>query len=72
MKYDSNQFASEIAALTHNKEIAFQQYHKICGALEMVQAMQKAALDHEKEVEEKIAEEEKGELEPVPESHEAA
>ena len=50
MKYDSNQFAKEIASLTYNKDIAFQQYHKICGAIEMVEAMQKTALETEKEV----------------------
>ena len=58
--------------MNQNKDIAFQQYLKICGAIEMVQAMQKAVLDHEKEESEKLADEEKGEVEPVPEHSEAA
>lgn len=68
MTYDSNQFAREIAALTHNKEIAFQQYHKICGAIEMVEAMQKTALETEKAVQaekEKLESDENG-FEPAP------
>ena len=71
MQYNSHQLSMELSALNQNKEIAFQQYHKICGAIEMVQAMHKTALEHEKAEEDKLAEKEKGELEPVPESHEA-
>jgi len=72
MQYDSNQLSQELAALHQNKEVAFQQYHKICGAIEMVEAMQKRALETEKEAEAKLADEESSELEPLPEQSEAA
>lgn len=48
-KYDSNQLAQEIASLKSNKETFSQQYHKTCGAIEMLEAMQKRALESEKE-----------------------
>jgi hypothetical protein len=53
MKYDSKQLELNLNALNNNKEITTQQYHKICGAIEMVEAMLKAA----KETEQKEAEE---------------
>lgn len=63
MKYDSNQLSMELVSLNHNKELAFQQYHKICGAVEMLEAMQKTALEHEKEESKNLALEKKGEME---------
>lgn len=48
MQYDSNQLSVEINALKQNKEIALQQFHKICGAIEMVEAMHKKACELEK------------------------
>ena len=68
MMYDSNQLSRELASLYHNKELAFQQYHKVCGAIEMVEAMQKLAIEAEKAEEARLAEAGKCELEPVPES----
>lgn len=55
MKYDSNQLELDLRALRHNKEVTMQQYHKICGAIEIVEAMYKNAL----EAEQKAAEETK-------------
>jgi hypothetical protein len=71
MKYDSNQISLELKALAHNKDLTFQQYHKICGAIEMLEAMQKTALQGEKEEQEKINAEENSEIEPVCESESA-
>jgi|APFre7841882654_1041346.scaffolds.fasta_scaffold191583_3 hypothetical protein len=59
MTYGSQQLSSELSALNQNKEIAFQQYHKICGAIEMVEAMQKICLENEKALQAKKDEEEK-------------
>lgn len=56
MKYDSKQLELDLRALRHNKEVTMQQYHKICGAIEMVEAMHKNAV----ETEQKEAEEAKG------------
>lgn len=47
MKYDSTQLDLDLRALRHNKEVTMQQYHKICGAIEMVEAMHKNALEAE-------------------------
>ena len=47
MKYDSNQLEIDLKALNHNKNITMQQYHKICGAIEIVEAMLKNALEDE-------------------------
>lgn len=55
MKYDSKQLELDLRSLRHNQEITMQQYHKICGAIEMVEAMHKNAL----EAEQKAAEEAK-------------
>lgn len=53
MKYDSKQLELDLRALNHNKEVTMQQYHKICGAIEMVEAMHKNAVETEqKEAEE--------------------
>lgn len=49
MKYDSSQLEIDLKALTHNKEITMQQYHKICGAIEIVEAMLKNAIEYEQE-----------------------
>jgi hypothetical protein len=68
MKYDSEQLSRELASLYHNKELAFQQYHKVCGAIEMVEAMQKLTIEAEKAEQAKLEEAEKCELEPVPET----
>lgn len=68
MKYDSQQLGKELGSLYYNKEVAFQQYHKVCGAIEVLEAMQKESLNAEKEEQARIAAEEtaKCELEPVP------
>lgn len=47
MMYDSTQLDLDLRALRHNKEVTMQQYHKICGAIEMVEAMHKNALEAE-------------------------
>jgi hypothetical protein len=55
----------ELGALHHNKELAFQQYHKICGAIEILETMQKNVLEHEKSEAEKFKDAEGYETEPV-------
>lgn len=61
MKYDSKQLELELGALRHNRDITLQQYNKICGAIEMVEAMLKTISDEELKAakEEKAAEESK-------------
>ena len=71
MKYDSNQLSKELASLYHNKELAFQQYHKVCGAIEMVEAMQKQIIESEKEEKASIEQIENCKFEPVLESEAA-
>ena len=72
MKYDSNQLSQEMKALQNNKELVFQQYHKISGAIDLLEAMHKKALEFEKEEQDKIAEEERSNLEHVPEHNQDA
>lgn len=47
MKYDLNQIKLELAALNRNKDMAFQQYHKICGAVEILESMAKFLSEEE-------------------------
>ena len=41
MKYDLNQIKIEITALNTSKEMILQQFHKVCGAIELLEAMEK-------------------------------
>jgi len=68
MKYDSKQLEMELIALRHNRDVTSQNFHKICGAIEMVEAMHKQALENEQAEQAKLEEAEKREAEPVPES----
>lgn len=68
MKYDSKQISKELEVLRHNKDLAFQQYHKICGAIEMLEAMHKEILQDEQNK----TTEKNSELELVPENNEAS
>lgn len=65
MAYDSNQLAQEINLMYRNKEMAFQNFHKICGAIEVLESMQKNILEKEAAVK-KVADE-NGEPETIPE-----
>lgn len=47
MKYDSKQFELDLGALKHNLAITKENYHKICGAIEITEAMLKNALEQE-------------------------
>lgn len=49
MKYDSKQIKCEIDSLKNTKESAFNQYMKICGAIEFLESMHSVADIHEKE-----------------------
>ncbi len=68
MKYDSKQLELDLGALRHNRDVTMQQYHKICGAIEMGEAMKKNALEAEQAEQAKLEEAEKCEDEPVPET----
>lgn len=58
MKYDSKQIEMELMALRHNRDITKENFHKICGAIELAEAMHKNALEQEaKEAEEAKANE---------------
>lgn len=53
MTYDSKQIEMELMALRHNRDITKENFHKICGAIELAEAMHKNALEQEaKEAEE--------------------
>lgn len=47
MKYDSTQFNMDLTALKHNREVTKEQHLKICGAIEIVEAMLKNCLEQE-------------------------
>lgn len=47
MSYDSKKFEMDLAALRHNRDVAKEHFHKICGAIEITEAMLKACLEAE-------------------------
>ena len=47
MRYDSKKFEMDLAALKHNREVTKENYHKICGAIEITEAMLKNCLEQE-------------------------